>query len=694
MFCVLTRAEKYRLCIVDGKGRFKKSEKYCPKLDQPGSKVECVVAVDRLDCLRRLAKRSVDFSVFTAEDIMTAENAGIEDILLINELRFTPELFEYQVVAVIDNRANIKSRHDLKDKKFCHPGYGYEADWTRILSNYLEASVATPSCDQSLTLIENRVKATSDFFGSACKAGPWVNNPQLDTLLKEKYQHLCDLCGDPSSCSRSDKYWGRKGSLLCLTDGIGEISWARLDDVQQHFGLLGEDIENDPAGYSFLCPDDTLLPVNTTKPCIWVEKPWRVVASRRAVAQEIQEMVSSLQDKDPHNWKNLLRYLLDTTFADFKKIEPATPIETYLYRAKGYISANSFSGCHPPRTIWLCTRSIKETAKCQWLRESANVYGIEPDIECLKADNTSHCMKAVAAKVADVVIVPSDMVGEAMKKYDLQTLFYETVRDADKYITVGVTRSNVEISSWKDLRGKKCCFPSYDGVAWNTVKYHLFNENIIKYCPLDWEMASFFGQICTPNLPTSLLPHINELCQNGTFSGDHGALDCLSLGVGDVAFVSKNSLSSYVSERSINSSDHEITTTDFKVMCLSDTETCHLSWTTPGRAMIRKNVTDLWIKDAMDVFMHLGELFGKNHKSSTVPVTLFGKYDGSSDLVFHDVTRNLRKVPIDRISDKMPFDYDSFLNIDSKCVEYSRSLPVAKYSLMLLVKMLILNKIL
>lgn len=692
MFCSLTNAEKYRLCIVDGKGRFKKSEKYCPKLDQPGSKVECVLAVDRLDCIRRLAKRSVDFSVFTAEDILTAENGGIEEILLINELRFTPERFQYQVVAVIDNRANIKSRHDLKGKKFCHPGYGYDSDWTTILSNYFETTVTTPLCDQNLTLIENRVKATSDFFGSACKAGPWVNNPHLDAILKEKYQNLCELCGDLSSCARNDKYWGRKGSLLCLTDGIGEISWARLDDVQQHFGLLGEDIESDPAGYSLLCPDDTSLPVNTTKPCIWVEKPWPVVASRRAVAQEIQEMVSSLQDKNPNHWKNVLRYLLDTTFTDFKKIEPVTPIENYLYRAKGFISANSFSGCHPPRTIWLCTTSIKETAKCQWLRESANVYGIEPDLECIKADNTSHCMKAVAEKVADIALVTLDMVGEAMTKYNLQTLFYETVHDADKYLTVGVTRSNVEINTWEDLRGKKSCFPSYDGVAWNAVKYHLFNESIIKYCPLDREMAFFFGRSCTPNLPTSFPQQTTELCQGSSFNGDYGALDCLTLGIGDVAFVSKNALSTYITDRRSASSAHQVTMTDFNVICLSETEICHLSWTTPGRAMIRNNVSDLRIKEIMDVFMHLSYLFGKNHKSSTVPVTLFGKYDGSSDLLFHDVTRNLRKIPLDRVSDKMPFEYDSLLNIDSKCVEYSKSLPTGRFSVMLLLTMLILNK--
>lgn len=45
--------------------------------------------------------------------------------------------YEYEIVAVVNNAARIKSREDLRDKKFCHPGYGYEAYWTRILSNVI-----------------------------------------------------------------------------------------------------------------------------------------------------------------------------------------------------------------------------------------------------------------------------------------------------------------------------------------------------------------------------------------------------------------------------------------------------------------------------------------------------------------------------------------------------------------------------
>jgi hypothetical protein len=89
------------------------------------------------------------------------------------------------VVAVVQDSAGIASKHDLKGKKFCHPGYGYETDWTRILSNYLEASVIPQSCETKFTITENRIRASSQFFKSACKAGPWVHNPKLDQELSK-----------------------------------------------------------------------------------------------------------------------------------------------------------------------------------------------------------------------------------------------------------------------------------------------------------------------------------------------------------------------------------------------------------------------------------------------------------------------------------------------------------------------------
>lgn len=90
------------------------------------------------------------------------------------------------------------------------------------------------------------------------------------------------MCSNPNGCNVNDEYWGRSGSLLCLTSGSGDIAWARLDDVRSQFGKTTSRITTSPEGYSYLCPDGSTVPVNSTSsPCVWVAKPWPVIATKR-----------------------------------------------------------------------------------------------------------------------------------------------------------------------------------------------------------------------------------------------------------------------------------------------------------------------------------------------------------------------------------------------------------------------------
>lgn len=45
------------------------------------------------------------------------------------------EPFQYEVVAVVANDANINTIHDLRGARFCHPGHGLSRHWTEILAN-------------------------------------------------------------------------------------------------------------------------------------------------------------------------------------------------------------------------------------------------------------------------------------------------------------------------------------------------------------------------------------------------------------------------------------------------------------------------------------------------------------------------------------------------------------------------------
>lgn len=53
--------------------------------------------------------------------------------------------------------------------------------------------------------------------------------------IERKYYNLCSNCKNPHNCLSGDIYAGPQGSLLCLTEGQGNVAWARATDVLQHF---------------------------------------------------------------------------------------------------------------------------------------------------------------------------------------------------------------------------------------------------------------------------------------------------------------------------------------------------------------------------------------------------------------------------------------------------------------------------
>lgn len=45
--------------------------------------------------------------------------------------------------------------------------------------------------------------------------------------------------------------------------------------------------------YSFLCLDGHLQPLNSKNPCVWVAKPWPVIAAKRKYAETVQVIISN-----------------------------------------------------------------------------------------------------------------------------------------------------------------------------------------------------------------------------------------------------------------------------------------------------------------------------------------------------------------------------------------------------------------
>lgn len=127
-----------------------------------------------------------------------------------------------------------------------------------------------------------------------------MSNIFLTFFLEKKYGNLCSRCKNSLKCSKDDKFYGKEGVLLCLTEGGGDIAWARLNFVRSHFKVLtfnsiicvraifektifnhfpsqrfgGEE------DYNFLCPDGSTRKL-TDDPCIWFEEPWRTTIARK-----------------------------------------------------------------------------------------------------------------------------------------------------------------------------------------------------------------------------------------------------------------------------------------------------------------------------------------------------------------------------------------------------------------------------
>ncbi|KAK9721705.1 Transferrin [Popillia japonica] len=661
-----TASSKYRICVVDGKGGYQQSDNYCPELQSTESKVECVKGFDRFDCLRQLRKGTADFSVFFPEDLIAAMNTE-NDILITNELRMSlSDPYKEQLVAVVSDASGITTTVDMQDKKLCHSGYENNGFVSEVVVNFLETLVVRPqSCEVNKTIPENRILSSSKYFKSACKPGPWINDQETDNILKRTYKKLCDACSNPLVCSKNDIYYGSAGSLLCLKDGSGDISWTTYRQVRLQFELDSKNGSNDWNNYKFLCRDNTVRPLNSRNPCAWVAQPWAVVAASRKYAGEIQEIVSNITDAQ--GWNEALFNLLRVVgyHVEIYTLDSIEAVDSYLSQIPGYLNANSFTGCHPPRTVKICTTSIASQYKCGWMREAAAVHGLEPDIDCLKADNTTHCMEAIQNQVADVVIVHPDYVNIGKHQYNLKTLFYEAVDKRGKYLTVAVVNSDSKIKKFKDLEGKRACFPMYGGVSWNTVISELNKRHLISKCPYEEALANFFGDSCVPDIPQNYSSKLGKLCQANTFRGDEGALNCLMNGIADVAFVSANNLKTYA-----------LNTGKFNYRILCEQEPCHLSWSPASHAMVSKNTTTWRDTDILDVFLEIDNLFGTKFKEATRMFTMYGEFDGKHNVLFNDNTIRLQKTPKLRNFDDMPREYEELLGQIKPCQEsvYSNSI--------------------
>lgn len=106
---------------------------------------------------------------------------------------------------------------------------------------------------------------------------------------------------------------------------------------------------------------------------------------------------------------------------------------------------------------------------------------------------------------------------------------------------------------------------------------------------------------------------------------------------------------------------------DFKSICTGTAPTCQLSWAPAGYGMVRANQSDMWLKDTLNMFLQLDNLFGRSYTSLTPAFTLFNPFDKQSNVLFHDYTVKLREHPTVKNTDKMDKEYESVLSSIKTC---------------------------
>ncbi|XP_012260258.2 transferrin-like [Athalia rosae] len=640
----ISAQDKLRLCVVGGL-RGSKVQKNCPKLDQPESRVKCVMGNDRFDCLRKVAEESSDLTVLGPEDLVAAAAWTEFKVLVTNELRLFPdEKSQYQVTALMRNSAGIQSLSDVKGKRLCHPGYESTNDWTPALATYFENILIEKECDPNKTLIENQVAAASKYFEAACMAGPWTTDTKLDSRLKSQYRNLCALCDNPAGCYSNDKYHGPEGAVLCLTDNAGDIAWVRVAMAQEHFRSQGINKEE----YSYLCPDGSTRSMPTEEPCVWVSKPWPVVVANRKKNEAVSVLMSSLDTQNVPWHGALVRLLENYHLTAINPDNLGTP-DDYLQRVPGFLSANSRAPCKPSRTIQWCVSSNVEQRKCLWLHQALFVYGVEPRVACTPKTNRIKCLDAVREQQADLFVITPDEEVIARQKGLKRVVHVFTNKKEDINKIAAVVKKNSNIKNLQQLRGKKACFTGYRSIGWNA-----FVSIMRNISGTDWELSdaravsNFFEESCVLGLTKdndTMPANLYSLCTDaGRYGDETSAFRCLAEGGGDVAFISLDTIKKNTGSQNQRVWAHGLTEDAFKPLCFNDSnlDTCFLTWTTLGSVMVHENISMVRFEEIYSTLLEMDQLFGQTYKGTTPAFLLYGSYDENHSIIFPEQTQHLQ----------------------------------------------------
>ncbi|XP_020278955.1 transferrin [Pseudomyrmex gracilis] len=658
---------KLTMCVVESKHTAKKIRLLCSKLAAQHSIIACSVGTDRFDCIRQVTEGNAHLTVVEPEDLLAIRNYNLFDVLVTNELRLLKNEERRFAVVVIAHKS-VQRASDIEGKRLCHPGIATVNDWTKPLSMYFENMLISKECRSNVTLLENRLHALSNYVEIGCVAGPWSSDKTYDFYLKATYKNLCDACNNPAGCYMTDKYYGRQGALLCLTDNVGDVVWARLDDAKVHF--KAESVRR--SDYKFLCQDGTTKPLDFNQICSWISKPWPVVIAKKTVAENVANTMNHIVDATNRSipWVQSVLQLLEDYYIESDSLPEIITIADYLDRFPNFLSAYFRSDCQPSRGIVWCVSSALEKRKCDWMKAAAAAYGVEPTIECVLMSRTM-CMEATQIAEVDIFMVRPEELLQA-RKMNLKPIISATTNTKNGMNRiVAIVKENSKFKTILDLKGAKAVFTGYRSVDWNIfVMYMKNNFNESWDCSDAVAVSKFFSQVCVLGARISNLPNnLYSLCNSAMpTASDLTAFTYLTSDVVDVAFVNLKVIENHTQAGDFYHDKFDYTIVNrmpkYRTLGLTVADTLKqntpylLAWSSLGSIVTYENITSTRHLEIYAMLTEMDKLFGENFNGITPAFSMYGPFDNKSGVIFPEDTRYLELKTYQMIKS---FSYDTIV---------------------------------
>ncbi|KAF7995583.1 hypothetical protein HCN44_006690 [Aphidius gifuensis] len=638
-----------------------------------GIPISCVSGRDRYDCIEKVGRKEADIVAVDPEDMYLAaknnfaEEAGYSIIEQIRTKEEVDEPYRYEAVAVVHKDLEIYDVHGLYGLKSCHTGIGRNVGYKIPITKLKAMGVLGDINNSEYSARENEIRALSNVFKKGCLVGTWSPDPTINQRLKETYSNMCALCEKPEVCDYPDKYSGYEGALRCLTQNGGDIAWTKVLYVKRYFGLpigkttVSPSVEK-ASDYMYFCPDGTKVPIDaTTKPCTWAARPWQgymangQVKDVDAVQKELSEL-GVIGEKEKSNWWKNLLLLDDKTLA--VKTVPIKP-EEHLIEAQ-YLDVIERNSGTPERDARWCVWNEKSLEKCRALAKASFSRDARPQLDCIQEQDQEACLIALRDDAVDLIMIDGADVKKAIEEYNVKPIVVESYgigqTQYHEIPAVAVVKKNSMITNLGDLKGKKSCHTYYknDYAGWIAPIEILQKSNLITS---ENNIGDLFVSSCAPGAPVG--SKLCEQCagnvaskdesviiaskcqptQAEAFSGAKGALKCLAMDKGDVAFVPFT-----VVEQLVNITDINIKQEDIVLLCpnggtasINEWEKCNFGLEPPRIFVSSEGKSPNVIEELTHGIIEATHLYSMRPDL----LQIYGPWGGQRNILFKDDTTEL-----------------------------------------------------